>query len=59
MSRIRVACNHGTVRTDNVRRAISPASDWLSFVKFHHVAVIDVCPEGPLSGFYVSRECIR
>ena len=30
MSRIRIACNHGTVRTDNVRRAIPPASHWLS-----------------------------
>jgi hypothetical protein len=42
MSRIRIACNHGTVRTDNVERAIPASPDWLSFVKFNHLAIIDI-----------------
>ena len=59
MSWIGVTCNHGTVRTDNVRRAIPTASYWLSFVKFNHLAVVDICTESPLRRFDVSRERIR
>jgi hypothetical protein len=43
----------------NVRRAIPPASHWLGFVKFNHLAVINICAESPLRRFNVSREGIR
>ena len=51
--------NHGTLRTDNVRRAIPPAPDRLSLVEFNHLAVVDICTESPLCRFDVSREGIR
>ena len=59
MSWIGVSCNHGTFRTDNVRRPIPAPSHWLSFVKFNHLAVIDICTESPLSRFDVARFASR
>ena len=59
MRLVGVACNHGALRTDNVRRAVPASPDWLSFVKFNHLAVVDICTESPLGRFDVCCERIR
>lgn len=51
--------HYGMLRTDNVRRAIPLAPHWFSFVKFNHLAVIDICARSPLSRLDISRERIR
>ena len=59
MRLVGIADDYRTLRTDNVRRAIPPASYWLSFVKFNDLAVIDICAESPLRRLHVGRERIR
>jgi hypothetical protein len=58
MRLIKVADDHEALRTDNVRRAVAPAPDWLSFVKFNDLPVIDICAKRPLCRLNVGRERI-
>ena len=58
MSVFGIARDYGSPRTDNVRWAVATASDWLSFVKFNDLAVIDICAECPLCSLDVGREGI-
>ena len=59
MSLIGIADDHGTLRTDNVRRAVSAAPNRLRFVKFNDLAVIDISAERPFRGIYIGCERIR
>jgi hypothetical protein len=59
MGAIGIPDDNRAFRTDNVRRAVPASPDWLSFVKFNHLAVVDICTESPLGRFDVCCERIR
>jgi hypothetical protein len=59
MGAVGVSDDHGALRTDNLRRAVPATPDRLCFVKFNHLAVIDICAEGPLGRLNVRCEGIR
>jgi hypothetical protein len=58
MRLIGIARDHGTLRTDNVRRAVATAPYWLCLVEFNDLPVIDICAKRPLCRLNVGRERI-
>ena len=56
MSLIGIARDHGTLRTDNVRRAVATAPYRLSFVKFDDLTVIHICAKCPFGCLDLSRQ---
>jgi hypothetical protein len=58
MGAVRGTGNNMLFRADNVRRAIATRSNWLGFVKFNHLPVIDICAESLFSSVFIGRKGI-
>jgi hypothetical protein len=56
---VRVARNRGALKIDHARRAVSAGADWVGFVEFYLLPVVDIRTERPLNRVSIGRKAVR
>ena len=58
MSAVGGAGHHDLFLAHNAGRRVPTGANWFCVIKFNHLPVIDIRPEGPLDCINIATQCI-